>query len=272
MAEREALQKRYAYSEMSNKVQRASHRGPRTTDATGEVESLWNVLPADAVGRMGDRVSDPSSGGLDTNNNKERLRNVEVSEMMERAAKRRKKKEASSNSGGRGNDIFNSSKSILEETIKVYTPTNPTSREAHSTLLEILSTKEYLGSQPREVLMSAAEEVLAILKDEHVKDPMRKVELGKLLTGKPNMNDGVYNKLVLLGREMDDYLEYRDRNSKVDSNEDGGKDGEEVDDEMGVAVVFDDSEGDNEEDSDVEEDVVRYFHFVLLFLSLHTLT
>jgi pre-mRNA-splicing helicase BRR2 len=110
--------------------------------------------------------------------------------------------------------------------------------------------------------------VLAILKDEHGKDPQRKVQLGKLLMGKPSLNDGVYNKMVKLGREMEDYVEYRDRNLKRSMDmEDGGGGGEEVDDEMGVAVVFDDSEAENEEDSDVEEDVVRlYCYFVLFYV------
>jgi pre-mRNA-splicing helicase BRR2 len=232
MAEREALQKRYAYSEMSNKVQR-SNRSRSTTDATGEVEGLWNVLPPETVGRMGDRIADKG----DKN---------EVVQLMERAAKRRKKKEG----GGGSSDIFGSS-TILEES-RVYRPTHAGSREAHSTLLEILSCKEYLGNQPREVLLSAAEEVLSILKGEGRRDPERKVELGKLLTGKPALNDGVYNKLVLLGKEMDDYLEFRDRSSKEEEEN-------AVDDEMGVAVVFSDSEEENQgedERSDVEEDVV----------------
>ena len=246
MAEREALQKRYAYSEMSNKVQRASHRG-RSTDATGEVESLWNVLPPETVGRMGDRVD---------NVTEKKERSAEVTEMMERAAKRRKKKNEDTQQ--RSQDIFNSS-SILEESMKLYRPTNAISRAAHSSLLEILSSRDYLGSQPREVLMSAAEEVLTVLNEDSLRDPARKVELGKLLTGKSTLNDGVYNKMVLLGKEMDDFAEYRDRSANGPEEDEAAG----VDDEMGVAVVFDDSdeegEGENNRDderSDVEEDVV----------------
>lgn len=55
MAEREALQKRYAYSEMSNKVEQADRselRG-RRREPTGEVETLRGRSDA---GRMGDRV------------------------------------------------------------------------------------------------------------------------------------------------------------------------------------------------------------------------
>lgn len=203
---------------------------------------------------MGDRV-EKSEIDVETSNQR---RNAEVSELMERAAKRRKKKDPANTNGSafaaRGQDIF-SSKSILDETSKAYyRPTNPSSRDAHANLLEVLSSKEYLGSQPREVLMSAAEEVLAILKEESLRDPQRKEQLGRLLMGKSGLSDGVYNKMVLLGKEMDDYLEYRDRN--MDREEGDGE--EEMDDEMGVAVVFDDSEeeGGEEDRSDVEEDVV----------------
>lgn len=199
---------------------------------------------------MGDRVDNNTASSSDAN---KKERSVEVVEMMERAAKRRKKKESSAKSSGGAGDIFNS-KSILEESKVYYTPTSAGARDAHSNLLEVLSTKEYLGSQPREVLLSAAEEVLAIIKDEGMRDPERKSELGKLLTGnKSALTDGVYNKMVLMGKEMDDYLEYRDRNQEKQ----GGDEGEGVDDEMGVAVVFDDSDEEGEEDkSDVEEDVV----------------
>ena len=178
-------------------------------------------------------------------------RSSEVLEMMERAAKRRKKKSTSGDKNG-GERLLDGATSILEENTRGYRPTHAGSREAHSTLLELLANKEYLGNQPREVLMSAAEEVLAVLKGDGTRDPERKAQLGKLLTGRPALNDGVYNKMVLLGKDMDDYLEYRDRNAREE------EEGEGVDDEMGVAVVFDDSEEEEGEDerSDVEEDVV----------------
>eukprot|EP00560_Eucampia_antarctica_P005478 CAMPEP_0197839932 /NCGR_PEP_ID=MMETSP1437-20131217/45030_1 /TAXON_ID=49252 ORGANISM="Eucampia antarctica, Strain CCMP1452" /NCGR_SAMPLE_ID=MMETSP1437 /ASSEMBLY_ACC=CAM_ASM_001096 /LENGTH=63 /DNA_ID=CAMNT_0043449407 /DNA_START=11 /DNA_END=199 /DNA_ORIENTATION=+ len=57
MAERDAINKRYAYGEMSNKVQQADRSllRPRGSDEpTGEVESLWGR--GKDIGRMGDRV------------------------------------------------------------------------------------------------------------------------------------------------------------------------------------------------------------------------
>lgn len=200
---------------------------------------------------MGDRVASKSESS-------KKERSAEVTEKMERSDAKRRKKTTARSGGGTGEGIFSSS-TILEgsATDSVYRPSNPNSREAHSNLVDLLSSKEYLGSQPREVLTSAAEEVLTILKSRDEKDPQKKVELGRLLTGSKSISDGVYNKLVLLGRQMDDYEEYRDRELNVHNDKDAN-----MDDEMGVAVVFNDSEEENEggEDeegrSDVEEDVV----------------
>lgn len=292
MAEREALQKRYAYSEMSNKVQRADRRSARGGDAggpTGEVESLWNVLPSETLGRMGDRVSGDAAGGGKEGEDKgggkvpDSSRPAEVTELMERAAKRRKKKEAASNGNNeygaskssRRHDIFlEGGTSILDDTGNntsgggmMYRPTHPGSRAAFETLLNLLSSKQYLGNQPTSILHSAVEEVLQTLKDGYLRDPERKDEISKLLTGlSSGVSDAVFAQMVSLGKAMDDYEEYKNRvdgNNDEDMEEEGGGGNKGVDDEMGVAVVFDDSEdeeeggrGEDDERSDVEEDVV----------------
>jgi pre-mRNA-splicing helicase BRR2 len=289
MAEREALQKRYAYAEMSNKVQRADRRSRRDGDGggggggaggpTGEVESLWNVLPPETLGRMGDRVgATADDGGAE---GKKSERPAEVAEMMERAAKRRKKKEANDYIGGaagaaaggggpsskrRDNILLEAGTSILDDSVGVsaYRPTNPASRSAYETLLNILSSKQYLGNQPSSILRGALDEVLETLKDANYRDPERKEVISKLLTGRgSNLPDAVFAQMVQLGKAMDDYEDYKNRASGQNNNEDeNGNNG--VDDEMGVAVVFDDSEEeeegnrgvDEDERSDVEEDVV----------------
>lgn len=305
MAEREALQKRYAYSEMSNKV---VQRGGRRSDGgssrrrgddggpTGEVESLWKVLPTDTLGRMGDRVGGPSDGDGggamgDSEEKSKKERPAEVAEMMERAAKRRKKKEAAnsdyavaSSSGGKkghNNNILMEGGSILDSSTQgdggggtQYRPTHPKSRLAYETLLNNISAKQYLGNQPPSILHSALEEILITLKDATLRDPERKNDISKLLTGRSaggpgGLNDATFAQMVGLGKAMDDYQDYKNRtsNNNQDDDEEGGDggDGRGVDDEMGVAVVFDDSEdededgnirGEDDDQSDVGEDVV----------------
>mmetsp|Transcript_31860 Transcript_31860/g.64474 ORF Transcript_31860/g.64474 Transcript_31860/m.64474 type:complete len:2298 (+) Transcript_31860:111-7004(+) len=289
MAEREALQKRYAYAEMSNKVQRADRRSRRDGNGggggaggpTGEVESLWNVLPQETLGRMGDRVGATTADdeGGDEGGKKKSDRPAEVAEMMERAAKRRKKKEANDYIGGSGSANGGSSKrrenilleggtSILDDSVgmSTYRPTNPGSRAAYQALLNILSSKQYLGNQPSSILRGALEEVLETLKDANYRDPERKEVISKFLTGRgSSLPDAVFAQMVQLGKAMDDYEDYKNRASgQKNNNGDENDDNNGVDDEMGVAVVFDDSEEeeegnrgvDEDERSDVEEDVV----------------
>ena len=251
---------------------------------------------------MGDRVGGMESAATkkdDTNTTGEGVskkeRPAEVAELMERASKRRKKKEAAnadlyssstttgggSRKGGR-HDIFMEGGSILDSSGGLdgsggvgtqYRPTHPASRSAYETLLNIISSKQYLGNQPPSILHSALEEILITLKDGTLRDPERKNDISRLLTGRSSggpggLNDATYAQLVGLGKAMDDYSDYKNRTSGNNNNEgeeeDGG-DGRGVDDEMGVAVVFDDSEeedsdggGKLEDDdrSDVEEDVV----------------
>ena len=251
---------------------------------------------------MGDRVGGMESAATkrdDTNTTAEGVskkeRPAEVAELMERASKRRKKKEAAnadlyssstttgggSRKGGR-HDIFMEGGSILDSSGGLdgsggvgtqYRPTHPASRSAYETLLNIISSKQYLGNQPPSILHSALEEILITLKDGTLRDPERKNDISRLLTGRSSggpggLNDATYAQLVGLGKAMDDYSDYKNRTSGNNNNEgeeeDGG-DGRGVDDEMGVAVVFDDSEeedsdggGKLEDDdrSDVEEDVV----------------
>eukprot|EP00579_Thalassiosira_antarctica_P032956 CAMPEP_0201991530 /NCGR_PEP_ID=MMETSP0905-20130828/340_1 /ASSEMBLY_ACC=CAM_ASM_000554 /TAXON_ID=420261 /ORGANISM="Thalassiosira antarctica, Strain CCMP982" /LENGTH=2336 /DNA_ID=CAMNT_0048545961 /DNA_START=59 /DNA_END=7069 /DNA_ORIENTATION=- len=304
MAEREALQKRYAYSEMSNKVvQRGRNstrgdggssrgggggRGGDSGGPTGEVESLWKVLPTETLGRMGDRVGAGGMEGAEEDGDSKKERPAEVAELMERAAKRRRKKEVGNDHGGAGggsskrrHDIFlEGGTSILDNSAGAggdgggsqYRPTHPASRSAYETLLNVISSKQFLGNQPPSILHSALEEILVTLKDGYLKDPDRKDGISKLLTGRSaasgGLSDATFAQMVALGKSMDDYQDYKNRtsnNQMEEEEEEGGKGN--VDDEMGVAVVFDDSEEEDEDEinrrgedeegrSDVEEDVV----------------
>jgi pre-mRNA-splicing helicase BRR2 len=128
-----------------------------------------------------------------------------------------------------------------------------------------LSSKALLGSQSSSVLQSAAEQVIATLKDSSLRDPERHDLISRDLTGKPASTRGSrsggitaeqYATFVQLGKELDDY---EDVSRKIASDK-GRDDREEKVNEMGVAVVFDESdqehEADEPGDSDVEDGVV----------------
>lgn len=274
MAEREEIQKRYAYHEMSNKVERAdpSQRRRRRGEATGEVESLRGRAE---VGRMGDRVA--------------KTEKTEFTSKIERARKKRQKREhPSSATGGRENTVVSGGQSILDMgNLTGYQPSTDSARAAYENLLvsfalfsffvytirlldetspsylasflilkTMIGSRSILGDQSTSVLRDAAESVIETLKDPNMRDPERHQTISQLLTRKPASTPGgisseQFANLVQFGKQMDDY---DDMKQKEASGE-----GEKVDDEMGVAVVFDESEEENEEkgdDSDAEEDVV----------------
>ena len=86
-----------------------------------------------------------------------------------------------------------------------------------------------------------------------MRDPERHDIISKLLTGKSvksgkGMSSEQYATFVQMGKALDDYDDYAQSQKP--------KEGDTMDDEMGVAVVFDDSEEENDEGSDVDEDQV----------------
>lgn len=123
MAEREELQKRYAYHEMSNKVEQAdrSQLRRRRGEPTGEVESLRG---RNDVGRMGDRVA--------------KTEKKEFSSKIERARKKRQKREhpSSATGGKRENMLAAGGQSILDMgNLTGYQPSTDSARAAYESLL-----------------------------------------------------------------------------------------------------------------------------------------
>ena len=114
------------------------------------------------------------------------------------------------------------------------------------------------------MLRDAAQSVIESLKDQHLRDPERHETISRLLTNKKASSPGgisseQFAKLVQLGKQLDDYDDMKLKNSNNEGGESG--EGDKVDDEMGVAVVFDEDEDDEDGgekggDSDAEEDVV----------------
>jgi pre-mRNA-splicing helicase BRR2 len=223
MADREALQKQYAYHEMSNKVE--SSRKSRTRgEPTGEVESLRGRKDA---GRMGDRVVDDEKKTAPLTNNK-------------------KVKEHNNNNNSSTTNKVTSvvgGQTILDVNIRGYQPTTASSKAAYERLLTLVGTRAFLGNQTPQILRDAAELVMDTLKDDSLRDPERQAAISAvILYGKAGNNNKLtgeqYAQLVQIGKALDDY-------GVTEGKED---DDDDMNQEMGVAVVFDESEGD--EDSD----------------------
>jgi len=126
-----------------------------------------------------------------------------------------------------------------------------------------VSLKDLLGPQPVDIIRDAVEEIISILKDEQLRDPERHNEISKLLTGKPPpaLTNERYAQFVAWGKKINDYHRTDDiaetSTSKMGDDEQGEGG---INDEMGVAVVFDESdeERSGEEDaSDIGDEVVE---------------
>ncbi|KAG7347010.1 DEAD/DEAH box helicase domain protein [Nitzschia inconspicua] len=273
MADQKFNQKGYSYSEMSNKVEQADRsliRG-RAHEPTGEVESLRGRQD---IGRMGDRVAGGQSGdgGFNKNPRPSELLNEKKKSKKQRldleanaagSAIRKKSENAVAASGGR---------TILDlDNLTGYQPTTQMARAAYESLLATIGSKALLGNQSSSVLRDAAEEVIQVLKDPNLRDPERHDQISRLLTGKAprttsrasggGLTSEQYANFVQLGKQLDDYDDLTRQQSSGQPNDEEGGNGERVDDEMGVAVVFDDSEDEGNDHgpegaSDIEDGVV----------------
>lgn len=231
MSEEAARQKLYGYKENSNLVLQANRSARRGGGPAEAIESLrGRDLP-----KMGSRLDQSS-----TVSNK---RPAELKERLERSKERSKRKSKRRKVGLE--NLTGAGKSILEmDHLTGYQPSHAGSRAGYESILSIVGSKQYLGAQPADVLRDAAEELMSILKNDGLRDPERQMEISKLLLQKNGLSTDEFARLVALGKRIDDY----------DTKNEGSRD-KELDDEMGVAVVFDDSdeEQDSDEDSEVDE-------------------
>ncbi|KAF1790109.1 P-loop containing nucleoside triphosphate hydrolase [Phytophthora cactorum] len=237
----------YAYQQNSNLVLQADSESRRRPDEpTGEVESLAGKITY----RMGDRAqkATPQSSRKRHGGDKDAD-----------PKHKKKKRRGDADDGGDGvlftatGGLASAKSNILKESSAfesaAYRPKNPASQEAYEQILSVVA--QQLGAQPGEILAGAAEEVLAILKNDNYRDDEKHKEVQKLLKTIPTHT---FSQLVAAGKRVTDFFP---ENGEKKAGEEEGEDAaavesdEEVDKEMGVAVVFDDE--DEEEESDLDE-------------------
>ena len=178
-------------------------------DATGEVKSLKGHL--NKV-RMGDMAVRSASQDL-------------VDRKKRRAETLAKKEKTAllSNSALAG---------YADLGLKYYPKTKET-QHFYELILSFIT--EFLGSQPQDILMGAADEILAVLKDDDMKTKDKQHEVAALLGQR--VNDEDFTRLVGLGQKISDY---HDTAGAEDDDE------EAMDDDTGVALVFDREEEEEE--------------------------
>ncbi|KAK5939534.1 Pre-mRNA-splicing helicase BRR2 [Knufia obscura] len=245
----------YKYSAMSNLVLQADRRfyNRSKDEPTGDPESLANRI---SIREMGSRV-----GREDAPKKKKLAQGLqgvqrgsirEGEDVLEREQRKRKRGEPAQPRAQAGL----SAGDALIEGLK-YRPRTTATRATYDLLLTVTANK--LGDLPQEFVRSAADAVLEFLKDDSMKDLDKKKEIDDLI-GEP-LSAKEFNELVNLGKKITDY------NAQDDDENAEGADGEdELDDRQGVAVVFDESDDDeegaqrnevldpDEDDSDAEPD------------------
>ncbi len=228
----------YKYSAMSNLVLQADRRfvTRRNDEVTGDPESLAGRINIRDMGMRTGREDVPKqkkkAGGLQ---DVERGSIREGEAVLEREQKKRKRGEPAQT---RGAGVLSAGDALIEG-LK-YRPRTPATRATFDLILTL--TANALGDVPHEVVTSAADAVLEYLKDDSMKDYDKKKEIDDLVG--ISMSSREFNELVNLGKKITDYDAQDDDENMQDG--DGADGGAELDERQGVAVVFDESDEDED--------------------------
>jgi pre-mRNA-splicing helicase BRR2 len=229
----------YKYSAMSNLVLQADRRfvTRRNDEVTGDPESLAGRLSIKDMGSRTGREAVPKDKKPKGPIGVERGTIREGQDVLEREQKKRKRGEPAQL---RGIGILSAADALIEG-IK-YRPRTPATRATYDLILTTVASN--LGDVPHDVARSATDAILETLKDEDMKDFDKKKEVDDLLG--VTMGPKAFNELVNLGKKITDYDAQDDADEadgEQDQNQDGGA---EIDDRQGVAVVFDESDEDED--------------------------
>ena len=231
----------YKYSAMSNLVLQADRRfvTRRNDEVTGDPESLAGRINIRDMGSRNAREDAPKQKKKATGpKDVERGSIREDEAVLEREQKKRKRGEPVQL---RGTGILSAADALVEGLR--YRPRTPATRQTYDLILTTTANK--LGDVPHEVVRSAADAVLEFLKDEDMKDFDKKKEIDDLLG--TSMGSKEFNELVNLGKKITDYDAQDDEDMTDGDAGNGPEGGAELDERQGVAVVFDESD---EEDDD----------------------
>ncbi|KAH9005535.1 Sec63-domain-containing protein [Lactarius hatsudake] len=180
---------------------------------------------------MGSRVQRAAPKDLE----KKKKKAADKQDSSERAAKRRQE------AAGFGyTDILEATQDVEGLT---YRPRTAETREVYELILSTVHLA--LGDQAQDVVRSAADIVLESLKSENMKDFDKKKEVEGVLG---SVTGETFSQLINLSKKITDYGAEDETMADPDMER---KDAE-IDDEVGVAVVFDEEEQESEEEEGYE--------------------
>ncbi|PHH89034.1 hypothetical protein CDD83_6731 [Cordyceps sp. RAO-2017] len=234
----------YKYSAMSNLVLQADRRfvTRRTDEATGDPESLAGRLSIKDMGGRVARDSAPKQKKQTGLPGVERGSLQEGEDILLREQRKRKAEATQSRATG----LLGANDALIEGI--TYRPRTAATRATFDLILTIVASS--LGDVPHEVVRSAADAALEYLKDDDLKDLDKKKEIDDILGA--TMSSKQFNELVNLGKKITDYDAQDDENAATgdDANAEA-----EIDTRQGVAVTFDDDEGDDDVAHEVHEEL-----------------
>ncbi|KAJ1733400.1 Pre-mRNA splicing [Coemansia biformis] len=223
----EEHKKLYQYAGNSNLVlpsdrPKVARRGERGK----EIESLWSKIDPR---EMGDRVQREAP-------QKPRAKTEEEERLsLERKRTRREQRALRTNYG------YENIIAATEDMEGMYRPRTQETRRVWDLMLA--QSRNYLGDQTPEVLLSAADEALAVLKDDSLREAAKKKQVESLFGS--SVGEAEFSRFIQLARQITDY-------GGDDGGDAGAADGAAgaPDDEGGIAVVFGGSDADSDDDGD----------------------
>ncbi|KIJ15196.1 hypothetical protein PAXINDRAFT_169339 [Paxillus involutus ATCC 200175] len=195
--------------------------------------------PTSLVGRidpkeMGSRVQ--RAAPKDIQKKKKKAGDAGKHEALEKAAATKRRVET----GFGFADIIDATQDVEGLT---YRPRTAETREVYELMLS--AVHQTLGDQAQDIIRSATDIVLEALKNENMKDFDKKKEIEGILGG---ISNDTFSQLVALSKKITDYGAEDEQMADPDMER---KDAE-IDEEMGVAVVFDEEEQEEEDEEGYE--------------------
>lgn len=223
----------YQYSALSSLVINADRSHRRPDEPSGEAESLAGRIN---VRDMGTAVKSEGVKDLD----KKRKKAQADDELNQRQPKRQA---ASTSVVAASFSNRSNYTDILQATAELeglrYHPRTAETRDIYELILSIVHTA--LGDQAQDVVRSAADTTLEILKDDDLKDFDKKKEIQEILG---QLSTETFGQLTNLSKKITDYDEPEQNDANADLDAKMG----EIDQQTGVAVLFDDEEEESDQD------------------------
>ena len=232
---------------MSNLVLQADRRftSGRKDEVTGDPESLAGRINIRDMGSRTSRDDAPKQKKKPIAATDVERGSIREGEAV--LAREQRKRNRGEPAQLRGQGILSAADALIEG-IK-YRPRTTATKATYDLILTTVA--QGLGDVPHDVVRSAADAALETLKNDTIKDFDKKKEIDDLLGMVMGSKD--FNELVNLGKKITDYDAQDDEDGT--SAPHGGAEGADLDERQGVAVVFDES--DEDEDGEARDYQVR---------------